>query len=173
MWFMDYPTKDTVLTALLMASPRWCWKGFVVLCFFFFFAYSHTKQKLKKKNFKCSTEEHQLLTYIKYKPKIIITDIYIITTDMITDLYKILTHLVCKCTSKTLNYVWCSLFLIFNERSLALVCPKNCLLTECWVDLHHSLIFVANIIIINLNHHSNPNYNYHFKNKTYTERQFW
>jgi ribosomal protein S18 len=46
MWFMDYPTKDTVLTSLLMASPWWCWKGFIV--FLFLFAYSHTEQKLKK-----------------------------------------------------------------------------------------------------------------------------
>jgi hypothetical protein len=82
MWFMDYPTKDTILTSLLMASPRWCWKGFVV---FFFFTYSHTEQKLKTPT-KCSTEEHQLLTYIKYKQKIIITDIPIILTDMITDI---------------------------------------------------------------------------------------
>jgi ribosomal protein S18 len=58
----------------------------------FLFANSHTEQKLKKKTpTNCSTEEHLLLTYIKYKPKIIITDIHIILTDMITDLYKILT----------------------------------------------------------------------------------
>jgi hypothetical protein len=58
----------------------------------FLFAYSHTEKKLKKKSpTKCSTEEHQLLTYIKYKSKIIIIDIHIIVTGMITDLHKILT----------------------------------------------------------------------------------
>jgi hypothetical protein len=46
---------------------------------------------VKKNPTKYSTKEHQLLTYIKYKPKIIITDKHIILTDMITDIYKILT----------------------------------------------------------------------------------
>jgi hypothetical protein len=59
----------------------------------FLFAYSHTEQKLKKKNHtKCSTKEHELLTYMKYKPKIIITGLHIILTDMVTDIYKILTN---------------------------------------------------------------------------------
>jgi hypothetical protein len=90
MWFMDYPTKDTFLTSLLMASPQWCWKGFVV--FFLFIICLFTYWTKTGKNTKCSTKEHELLTYIKYKPKIIITDIHIILTDMITDIYKILTN---------------------------------------------------------------------------------
>jgi hypothetical protein len=57
------------------------------VCSLFLFTYSHTEQKMKTPT-KCSTEEHQLLTYIKYKPKIIITDIL---TDPITDIHKILT----------------------------------------------------------------------------------
>jgi hypothetical protein len=60
------------------------------VCSLFFYLLTHMLKKTEKPT-KCSTEEHQLLTYIKYKPKIIITDIRIILTDMITDIYKMLT----------------------------------------------------------------------------------
>jgi hypothetical protein len=94
MWIFHF--VENVIYGL--SNLRYCfdiivdWNSTVVLkmvcSLIFLFAYSHTEQKLEKKT-KCSTEEHQLLTYIKYKPKIIINDIHIILTDMIIDYWPI------------------------------------------------------------------------------------